>query len=298
MKHISAYPSIYALGHKAIERIFIEGSDIIIEEKIDGSQFSFGRENGEFICRSKGKDIIPDAPEKMFLKGVEIAKSLPVTDGWIYRGEYLEKPKHNTLAYSRIPANHIILFDVQTAPETYLSYEDKKKEAERLGLECVPLLHKGPIDGFDSFKGLLDMESVLGGCKIEGFVVKNYNLFTAEKKVAIGKYVSEAFKEKHQTAWKNSNPGIRDVVQALIHEYKTDARWRKAIQHLRDDGKLEGSPKDIGVLIQEIPADILKDSEQEIKDRLFNHFWPHIRRGVTNGFPEFYKQELAQQAFQ
>jgi hypothetical protein len=296
MNHISSYPTVYALGHRAIRDIF--SGPVIVQEKIDGSQFSFGRIAGEFVCRSKGKDIIPSAPEKMFIKAVATAQSMPLTEGWIYRAEYLQSPKHNSLAYDRVPCGNLMVFDIQTAPETYLPPEQCASECHRIRLEYVPMLHEGVVDSLEKMTELLKRTSILGGCKIEGFVVKNYAVFTQEKKAAIGKYVSEAFKEIHGVEWKKAHPTQTDVAHTLVAQFKTEARWRKAIQHLRDAGLIEGSPKDIGLLIKEIPDDILKECREEIRDRLFERFWPKIKRGVISGFPEFYKQELAQSAFQ
>lgn len=295
LAHLHSYPSIYAIGHKAITELF--NGPVLVEEKIDGSQFSFARVNGELLCRSKGKDIITSAPEKMFAKAVQTAGSLDLRDGWIYRAEFLQSPKHNSLTYSRVPKDNLILFDISPSVESYLSYSDKTIEADRIGMEIVPLLHDGVVPSLDFFRTFLERDSVLGGCKVEGVVVKNYAVFTAEKKVAMGKYVSEAFKELHGVEWKKSNPTQTDVVQLLLAELKTPARWQKAIQHLRDAGQLEGSPRDIGPLMKEIPTDIQKEAEDLIKQRLFDHFWPHLRRGVTAGFPEFYKEQLAASAF-
>jgi hypothetical protein len=295
LAHLHSYPSIYALGHKAITELF--NGPVLVEEKIDGSQFSFARVNGELLCRSKGKDIITSAPEKMFAKAVQTAGSLDLRDGWVYRAEFLQSPKHNSLTYSRVPKDNLILFDVSPSVESYLSYADKTIEAARIGMEIVPLLHDGVVPSLDFFRTFLERDSVLGGCKVEGVVVKNYAVFTAEKKVAMGKYVSEAFKELHGVEWKKSNPTQTDVVQLLLAELKTPARWQKAIQHLRDAGQLEGSPRDIGPLIKEIPDDIRKEAEDTIKQRLFDHFWPQLRRGVTAGFPEFYKEQLAASVF-
>lgn len=293
--HIPSYPSIYALGHRAIANIF--DSEVTIEEKVDGSQFSFGIIDGEFRCRSKGQQIVPSAPEKLFTLAVESVRNMPLNPGWIYRGEYLRTPAHNTLSYSRTPYMHVILFDVQTDTETYLNYQQKLAEAARLGLDVVPLVHQGRVDSLDTFKGFLDRESILGGCKIEGVVIKNYNVFTHEKKIAIGKYVSENFKEIHGVKWRASNPTKSDIVQMLVTALKTEARWNKAIQHLRDAGQITDSPQDIGKLITEIPNDILGDSKDKIIETLFDHFWPQIRRGVVAGFPEFYKDKLAAKAF-
>lgn len=295
--HLSSYPSVYAIGHRAIADIF--DGDVVVEEKIDGSQWSMCRSSdGQLLCRSKGKDLIIDAPEKMFIQAVETAKALDLRPGWVYRCEYLSKPKHNTLSYSRVPTKHLIVFDICTGPESYVTPEAKALEATRLGLECVPCLFQGKVSNLDQFTAFLDRESVLGGCKIEGVVVKNYLKFTQEKKVYVGKYVSEAFKEKHQGEWRVSNPTQNDVVQRLILELRTEARWNKAIQHLRDNGQLADSPQDIGALIKEIQGDTEKEEAESVKEALYKHFWPQIQRGLIAGFPEFYKKHLAGQAFQ
>lgn len=294
---IHSYPSIYAIGHKAIADIF--KSEVLIEEKIDGSQFSFGVIDGELQCRSKNKQIILDAPEKMFGQAIDVALHLAkfLTPNWVYRCEYLEKPKHNILAYSRVPEQNLILYDINTGLEEYMSPVEKASYARALGLETVPLLYQGIVENFEMFKGFLERESVLGGCKIEGVVVKNYSLFTQEKKVALGKYVSEDFKEKHTKQWGESNPSQGGFVLKLANQYRTEARWRKAIQHLREQGLLDNSPKDIGLIIKEVGQDILKEEENEIKDALFQHFWKQMNRTITSGLPDWYKQELAKTAF-
>jgi len=288
-ENLSSYPSIFALGHRNIADLF--DGPVTVEEKIDGSQFSMARVNGELVCRSKGQQIIVGAPEKMFAAAVETAQKLDLREGWVYRCEYLKSPKHNTLAYSRIPKDHLILFDVMTGYETYLTPAAKKFEAVRLGLEVVPCFLVGETCVMD-IRPFMDRESTLGGCKIEGVVVKNYARFGTDKKILIGKFVSAEFKEKHQHAWKKSNPGPADVVEHIISELKTDARWRKAVQHLRDAGKLTGTPTDIGPLLIELGTDTEREESEAIRASLWNHFWPQIRRGIASGFPEWYKKEI------
>lgn len=295
---IHSYPSIFALGHKAVENIF--SSDVTVEEKIDGSQFSFRRmDGGELGCRSKGQQIVADAPQKMFERAVNTAKSLMpvVRKDWIYRGECLDKPKHNTLLYDRVPRGNVIIYDIDTGLESYLSYQEKEEECRRIGLECVPLLYEGKISDWETLKIFLDQESCLGGTKIEGFVIKNYSLFTQDKKAMMAKYVSEKFKEKHSTEWKNKNPKSGDILVRLAETYKTEARWDKSIQHLAESGGLENSPRDIGNLIKEIKQDVEKECEDEIRDMLWKWAWPHVNRGITKGFPEYYKERLAKSSF-
>lgn len=295
-----SYPSIYNLGHRYIADLLTV--PVNVEEKIDGSQFSWGTtEDGEIMIRSKGAVMITDAPEKMFTAAVATVKELaPILHpGWTYRAEYLAKPKHNALAYDRIPKRNVILFDVSTGEESYLSYSDKQMEAERIGLECVPLLHTGSIANVEEFRAFLDRESVLGGQKIEGVVVKpsSYNLFGKDKKCLMGKFVSEAFKEVHTKEWKNTNPSQNDILDLLGASYRTPARWNKAVLHLTEIGALEGSPKDIGSLMKEVPADIEKECADEIKEKLYAWAWPHIRRKVVSGLPEWYKGELLNSQF-
>lgn len=306
-----SYPSIFALGHRALVDLLTV--PVLVEEKVDGSQFSFGRfhvenTNGEawnpdeLKVRSKGCAMIPDAPEKMFIKAVESVKSRwdLLHPGWTYRCEYLAKPKHNALTYDRVPNGHLIVFDVNTDHETYLSPVEKAVEAARIGLECVPLLFTGRLEKIEEFRAFLDTQSVLGGQKIEGVVVKplDYNLFGQDKKVVMGKFVSEVFKEVHAREWKASNPHSKDILSMLGDTYTSQARWNKARQHLQESGRLEGSPRDIATLMKEIPEDIKKECEAEIKEKLFAWAWPNIRRMTTQGVPEWYKDQLLRQQFE
>ena len=299
-----SYPSIYNIGHRALADLF--NHPVNVEEKVDGSQFSFGvfdtPEGRVLRVRSKGAEMIPDAPEKMFTKAVESVRERVdhLVPGWTYRGEYLRVPKHNTLIYNRTPVGHIILFDINTQEEGYLSYEDKQDEAARLGLEVVPRLYTGTISTAADLRHLLDHVSVLGGQKIEGIVVKpqDYNVYGRDKKVLMGKFVSEAFKEVHSHAWKEANPGPQDIINTIGGRLTTQARWAKAVQHLRERGTLTDSPQDIGTLMREIPEDIKREEEGQIKEWLFAWAWPHIRRQTTKGFPEWYKEELVKLQFE
>lgn len=296
---IHSYPKVYQVGHKAIQNLF--DGEVLIEEKIDGSQFSFGIIDGELQCRSHNKQLILQAPEKMFTKIVDYVMSIEdkLVPGLTYRGEYLEKPKHNVLAYDRVPAHNFIGFDVMLEnPEEYACPCMKNDLFEDLGFETVPQLYKGTISNMAMFTDLLDTLSVLGGTKIEGVVVKNYSQFSLDKKVAMGKYVSEKFKEIADKDWKQRNPSNSDIILALGDKYKSVARWQKAVQHLAEAGILEGSPRDIGDLIREVTRDIKDECADEIKEALFTYAYPKIQRMVTAGLPEWYKEQLLSQAFQ
>ena len=301
-----SYPSIFALGHRALAELLFD--PVIVEEKIDGSQFSFGMfervavcdEPPELVlqCRSKGAQLNVIAPEKMFVRAVEVVSELPLTPGWTYRAEYLLKPKHNALAYDRIPTKHLMVFDINTGHEEYLPYDQKAAECARLGLEIVPLVFEGVIESPEHFRSMIDRVSALGGQKVEGVVIKNYRRFGWDKKVLMGKFVSEAFKEVHGAEWKAANPTKSDVLVLLIESLRTPARWNKAIQHLREAGQLTDSPRDIGLLIKEVQQDIDKECSDIIAEKLVQWAMPQVRRGIVRGLPEWYKDELVKRQFE
>lgn len=292
-----SYPKSWAIGHRCLKDLFLD--DVTVEEKVDGSQFSFGVFDGELKVRSKSVVMNLDIPEKMFLKAIETVQSIKdrLVAGWTYRCEYLGKPKHNSLCYERTPNNYLIGFDINPSHESYLTHEEKRMYFDYLGLETVPLLYQGKVENYEFFRELLKTPSVLGCQLIEGVVIKNYSRFGPDGRILMGKFVSEEFKEIHNGDWQERNPGNRDVVQKLIEEYKTPARWNKSIFRLRDAGKLENSPRDIGPLIRSIQDDIKEECAAEIKEKLFVWAWDQIARSVSHGFPQYYKEQLAKSAF-
>jgi ATP-dependent RNA circularization protein (DNA/RNA ligase family) len=298
MSELKSYAKVYQLGHR--ETLGMFGEPVLVEEKIDGSQFSFGVDvNGNIQCRSRGQSQYPNG-DKMFDLAVEQVRAMifDMKCGWTYRGEYMSKPKHNTLCYDRIPANHIMIFDIDRGDNDYLTYEEKKAEAERLGFEVVPLIFEGTFDTKQDMLKLLDRQSVLGGTKIEGMVFKQYNMLDCSGNVVMAKYVSEAFKEKHVKDWKGRNPGQKDVLETIIESLRQPARWQKALQHLKERGGHTGEPKDIGPLVAEVQADTFEEELEWIAQRLLKWAVPHIKRGIVRGLPEWYKELLAQKAFE
>lgn len=295
---LSSYPKILGFGHRMIEKI--TDGPVVCEEKVDGSQFSFGVVNGELVCRSKGQQIILDACDKMFDLGVATAKLLEpqLIPGAIYRGEFLNKPKHNSLTYERVPKHNFILFDVEIGLQKFMSRAEKEAEAARLGLEVVPCYFEGELmaDDLAGLRKYLSNVSILGGQKVEGIVIKNYAQFSTDGKICVAKVVSEEFKEIHHGEWKKTNPAPMDIVTSLIAGLATPARYNKAIQRRKEAGEFLGAPQDIGPLIRSIQDDVDAEAADTIKEALFKHAWPSIARGIVKDFPQFFKKKLLEDA--
>lgn len=296
MSNTAAFPKILHIGDKQISSLF--DGEVEITEKVDGSQFGFGKENGRLFARSKGKEQDLDNPDMMFIKGVEYVKSIEdlIPDNYTFYGEYLQKPKHNTLAYDRIPKNHIALFGVYNQEtREFLGSDSIQQWATRLGVDQIPVLHTGSSSPEEVLSMVKERVSYLGGQNIEGVVVKAYKpwLFLGQipQTVMSGKYVTEEFKEVHNKNWKAENTG-KGKLEVAISQYRSEARWNKAVQHLRDDGNLTGTPKDIGELIKEVRKDISQEEKENIKDQLWSIFKNDFLGHATSGLPEWYKQKL------
>lgn len=294
------FPKIFHVGTRNVKDIF--ESEVEITEKIDGSQIGFGNINGELYIRSKRKEIFTDNPDNMFKFAVEVIQRSfnagALIPNFMYYGEYLQKPKHNVLAYDRIPKNHIIIFGIHDLlSDSWFSL----KNFISIAFETVPVLFQGKVDNFEQFNQLLETDSILGGQKIEGFVIKNYNkqaMITENiiSPIMCAKYVSEKFKEKHDNNWRKENTG-KGQWETFCLQFRSEARFEKAVQHMRDDGNLTETPKDIGGLIKEIQNDITEEEKEAIKDRLWTLHSKELMRIATAGFPEWYKQKLAETSF-
>jgi hypothetical protein len=296
MKAVPGYTKILTIGSAMTENALV--GHVVIQEKVDGSLFRFGiNEDGEVTAGSKGQIFYDlDDVAQMFVEGAQYIKSisdklkkLPV-DTYFYC-EYLQKPKHNTLVYDHVPKNHLVLFDCLMGGK-WCNYKELQVIANGLDIDAIPVLYSG-LATTDTIKGFLETPSYLGKQIVEGVVIKNY-----DQTIMLGghvfplftKYVREAFKELHTQDWKIRQP--KDSLHDYVEGFKSEARWQKAIIHLREKGELLWSPKDIGNLIKTIQEDILVEETENIKNFLFKCFKDDILRAATRRFPEWYKEQL------
>jgi len=294
---IKSFPKIFSIGQDYIKDLFEE--EVEISEKIDGSQFDFGKINGELYMRSKGQQVFVETVDKMFKIAVDYVLTIQdkIKDNTIYYCEYLKSPKHNMLPYERVPKNNLILFGVSdiTATKFISNYDELKKYADDIDIETVPLLYKGKIENTEEIKNLLKNTSVLGKSIIEGIVAKNYHrqflLGGQPMPLMMGKYVREDFKEVLHGKWGKEHTS-RGRWQTFCEGFRTESRWNKAVQHLKENGILENSPRDIGKLIKEVKNDIDQEEKENIKNFLYQEFGQEVFRKAVSGMPEWYKDNL------
>lgn len=291
-----SYGKILTLGSTFTENALI--GEVIVQEKVDGSLFCFGlNEKDELVMRSKGAILTEDNYAEMFGEAVKYAMGLKeilpkhaLPDTYFYC-EYLQKPKHNTLKYTRTPQNHLVLFDIVSEGK-YVVRNNLEEYAQLLEIDVVPELYRGEMTK-DKIQEFLTTTSYLGEEIIEGIVMKNYHqtiLLGGNLFPLFTKYVREEFRERHTTDWKIRSP--KTSLQDWVNGFESEARWQKAFLHLKEKGLIENQPKDIGLLIPEVKKDIVEEEAENIRSYLYKCFIDDILRKATGKLPMWYKNKL------
>lgn len=287
---IESYGKVQHFGTRHVRDIL--NAPVFVQEKVDGSQLSFGLVDGQLVIRSKNKQVHPECPD-MFGAAVAAleARAHMLKPGWVYRGEYLSKPRHNVLSYDRVPKGHVALFDAYNT-DTHEEMDPAwglPQVAEALSLEAVPCLHCGPITE-EEVRNLAKGDSFLGGPR-EGIVVKRYDLRDPDKPNTPlkAKIVTAMFKEK-MTGRVQVSKGT--VVEQVAAQFAVEARYRKAIQRLKEDGTFRDGVQDIGPAMKVLNEDLDAEYAEEIARALYLGLRKEITRRANAGFVDWYKSEL------
>jgi hypothetical protein len=280
----------------------MKGQQVIIQEKVDGSQISFGRKLDGFLHgKSHKKQLDMTAPNTMFgpavasIKRADDKMCMGLAPNYIFRGEYLSRPKHNILCYDRIPKQNVIIFDIEAGDDSkaYFPPDVVRNIASKAGFEVVPTLWKGQYDDvdFDLINELLKTRSILGGNLIEGIVIKCYSQRDANGDTLMCKYVRDDFKEMNGG---KKNKTQVDIVNDIGNALAVHARFEKAVQHAIEEDELMGDMTDMGILMRKLNEDF-EEHVDEIKTQLYSHYRKQIQRVSANGFATWYKGKLLDQ---
>lgn len=274
------------------QRSQLLGRELVVQEKVDGSQFVFGinEDTGKFRAQTRRRNVLTMDDGHM---GLAVANLQPQEDklnpNWVYFGECLTKRKHNRIAYSRIPRGFLVLFDIfDSESGVYIPRGRLEEEAASLGIEVVPELYSGPFSEMPTFEELLDRESFLEGHNIEGVVIKDYT------NKSFFKVVSQEFQEISQQKRVRTPKDSDQYLDDLFDTYRTESRWHKAMQHLFEEGQLTGTMRDVGPLLKELSMDFEEECKPLLKDQLYNLFRKRAIKKVSQGFAEWYRTQIGQ----
>lgn len=252
-------------------------------------------------------DLAVEQAEKLKPKLEEFIEITEVESITLYT-EYLRSKHHNGLIYNRIPSNNLYLFGATYLrdDEIYnMETSDLIKLANKLNIEPPNILCEGMIDNQEDLKQFLKTESILGGTKVEGIVIKNYkksyllDLLSTKRYVGFplaGKLVRDEFKEIQRG--EGSKQKKANSIDGIAETYLTEQRFLKCLQHLNEEGKIINEKKDLAVLIPEVLNDLLSEEKENIDKIVLNKFYEDFRRRLSNFVVKQYNEFLLNRQFE
>ena len=263
------YCDIKRIGHEDNYGIFGHEEDYItITEKVDGGNAQFRLHEGEVIFGTRNNHfrvVSESAQNKQFGSNAEWVleqiKTIALNPDYIYYGEWCKK---HTIHYDFETMPKYIGFDVRdTRTGVFLPYSAMKEEFERLGLPTVPLIVHVPLSeiDLDRLENFVGKSAYYDGL-MEGIVIKNYFRQSVYGKQLFAKIVRQEFKEANVAAFNNSGgwiKGVQDDTIKFIETYYTEARIRKAVLRLQD----EGGQKLGRELMHHLPRCVIEDIFKE-----------------------------------
>lgn len=292
---------------------FFDNTVLTAEEKIDGSQFSFGKVSDQYgghkmMWRSKNCDIKYDkSADQRFFQAIQGLYANNVYSicptNVVFRCELVTSKRHNKLTYNRVPNGFLVVFGAENlATGRSVPRYIWTAIAKQLGLDVVDLLgyidtkDKSAADVINKASEWLGKESMLGGAAIEGVVLKRETnwILNQDGNPIYCKIVANEFREMMRV--KETTKGVKnedDIIGRIVSMIQTDAVYSKAVQHLMDDGKITNTVKDIGPLISEIQKDLGEEVAPMAKEVLWEWARHQVVRGVVTPFALWYKKRLA-----
>lgn len=276
--------------------MFEPGDQIIIQEKIDGSNasFQYDRETDSVICFSRNQILSPELHLRGFYEWVQKLDKERVHavlgDNLRMFGEWLVR---HTVPYPKDCYETLYCFDVfDMEQHCYLPQDQVKALAEQLGLRYVPVFYEGPFTSWEDYQPLVG-KTELGGEIGEGIIIKN--LSTLSGNLAYTKIVHENFSENKKT-WKKKQRRKPSPEELQEHErllelaktVVTRQRVQKMLYKLVDEGVISEnfSRQDIPAIFQHLPSAIYYDclkEEPEVVNRIekFSKLSSEISRSLV-----------------
>ena len=249
-----------------------KGEQIVIQEKLDGSNTAIYNDNGKirYFSRSqelKGKEGLGGFKKWIQQKEDKILENLPV--GYVLYGEWLEQGKinYNSLA-KQGKIEQYYVFDLAKKIEqrptededitrTFASIEEMKEIASKIGLKTVPELEIMNFINYEELKQeyVDNQKSALEGtdCIREGIVIKTLD---GKKRIKI---VGEKFQEvKSIKNLETKSPF------AFLDKYITPMRICKFLTVLGIENPKPEDYREIFKKLDILAQDILEEEKEQI----------------------------------
>ena len=275
------YDSIPRYGKQGTRDIL--GTEVVVMEKLDGANASFGIIGGELKMFSRNQELNEHNTLRGFYdwvrQNVDPRKLFVST---IYFGEWLVP---HTVQYKKEVQNEFYLFDIyDVKTDTYLDWNLTVQAAIHLGIRTPEVFFRGELHS------MTDVDKYLGQSELteipntgEGIVVKDYE---GQQFVKI---VSDKFKETKSI----KQPSLdRTDIGTLIDSVLTPQRVEKLIHKKIDLGLLptELDVTDTGNVLKALSSDVVND----IFEEEMHIFLDMLRKKISKKTPIVVRELLEQ----
>lgn len=253
---------------------FEKGNSIVVQEKIDGANFSIRYDETDNIIKAFSrktelnfKNNLRGAWEWSQKLDVELVKkvlgnNLILFMEWLvpHSVPYPNERYHNAYCYD--------IYNIDT--KEYLPQNIVEEKVNKLGLIYVPVFYKGDFISWEHIKNFVG-KTELGGEYGEGVVVKNQTKLNNPntRMPFYTKLVCEQFCETK--AHKNGKPmdatklAEREKILTLVESVVTVARVQKILHKLVDENIIpeDWSAKDMKTIAQNLGREVYYDCQKE-----------------------------------
>ena len=250
-----------------------KGTEIIIQEKVDGSNTAIYNDNGKIRYFSRSQELTGEDGLGGFVKYIKnkedkILENLPI--GYVLYGEWLGQGKinYNSLAkqgkiepyYAFDLVKEIINKPTEDEDFTriFASIEEMKKKEKKIGLKIVPELDRTKLNSYEELKEKYvdNQKSALEGateCIREGIVIKTLG---GEKRIKI---VGDKFQEVKSI----KNTETKSPF-AFLDKYITPMRICKFLTTIGIENPTKEDYREIFKKLDILAQDILEEEKEQI----------------------------------
>jgi len=315
------YTKIRRIGHSRNENILNDGH-LVLKEKLDGANFRatitetedgpkwlFGSKNVEY--KIDGEPDYSENVDGRFTDAINYVRE--TVDPEYVKKEYgtnltffMENMVKHSLDYPFEEMPQVIGFDVYDhEAEKYISWDQAHGIFEDLfGIQATaPIVTQMDADKFDPEDYEIPESDYRNG-KMEGVVIINTEQEEDHRSgfSTRAKMVTDEFAEKHKKATgANQSKEAVHGHEKVISKYCTDARIRKTIEKMRDEGRdlgmslMENQSSSEGLPIR-VAVDILEEEADNIVRRNDEFNWKKYRSLISKRCVHVLRQEIQRNA--
>lgn len=253
---------------------FQPGDNIVVQEKIDGANFSIRYDEESDSIKAFSRKKLLDLGNN--LRGAwewsqKLDKDLVhsvLGSTLVLFGEWLVS---HTIVYPDAKYQNAYFYDVwDTETETYLTQDRVDDIVRQLELIYVPVFFKGEFQSWEHLKQFVGRTD-LGGENGEGIVVKNMTRLNDPntRLPFYTKIVADHFAEKKSVKkFDDSKIDQRAKLIAIVEYVVTEARVRKLMHKMVDDGLIpeDWDEQNMAVIAKNIGKEIYYDCVKEEPD--------------------------------